>query len=64
MDRTQWRRLAGACTKGEECEGIFLTELGRVAIQGEHLVGATTPRGEAIVEVSPDLLREAARVLG
>lgn len=64
MDKTRWQRLAGACWDDDECEGIFLTEQGRVAVQGGHLVGARTSRGEAVVEISPELIREAARVLG
>lgn len=65
MDRARWKRLAGApCKAGADCESIFLTDRGRVAVQGGHLADARTPLGEAVVEVSPDLLREAARALG
>lgn len=64
MDRTRWQRLAGGCEDYDTCEGIFLTDRGRVAVQGDHLVEARTPDGEAVVEISLDLLKEAADAIG
>jgi hypothetical protein len=63
MDRARWKRLAGTCEDFDTCEGIYLTEQGKVAVQGGHLTEVRTPCGEAVVEISPELLREAARGL-
>ena len=64
MDRGMWKRLAGGCDGGLDCEGILLTERGIVAVQGGHLADTRTPPGEAVVEISSQLLQEAANALG
>lgn len=63
MERTAWRRLGGDCGADFDCEGIFLTDRGHVAVQGDHLVDTRTPDGEAVVLISRELLQEAARAL-
>lgn len=48
--------LAGACRDGT-CPAVYLTEGGTLVIQGPPVDGA--PEGEARVELSPDLLKQA-----
>jgi hypothetical protein len=48
--------LAGACRDGT-CPAVYLTERGTLVVQGPPVDGA--PEGEARVELSPDLLKQA-----
>jgi hypothetical protein len=48
--------LAGACRDGT-CPAVYLTEQGTLVVQGNPVDGA--PAGEARVEVSPELLKQA-----
>jgi len=53
-------KLAGECGDGVDCPGVFLTERGTVAVQGDLVDYVNTPLGEAIVEIPLSLLLEAA----
>lgn len=59
-------RLAGDC-QNNDCPTVYATDRGTIAVQG--VVVADPGRvhlapGEAVVEISVDLLREAARAAG
>ncbi|GAA0620154.1 hypothetical protein GCM10010174_43330 [Kutzneria viridogrisea] len=55
-------KLAGDC-RSDDCPAVFRTDTGNIAIQGA-IIERQTPDGEAIVEISPSLLKEAVRALG
>jgi hypothetical protein len=52
--------LASACRDGT-CPAVYRTEQGTIVVQGPTVDGA--PEGEMRVEVSADLLKEAAERL-
>ncbi|TDC74012.1 hypothetical protein E1283_17220 [Streptomyces hainanensis] len=52
----------GECTE-DDCPGIFVTDRGTIAVQGER-VERSTPENEAVVEIPERVLREAFRALG
>lgn len=55
-------QIAGSDCKHGQCPAVFATDRGTVAIQGD-VVDRRTPEGEAVVEISVNLLREAIRAL-
>lgn len=60
MELTQ---IAGGSCSSDDCPTVFMTDRGTLAVQG-YIVDTSTPDGEGIVEIPPDLLREAVRALG
>jgi hypothetical protein len=56
-------KLAGTCDDDKTCPGVFLTERGTIAVQGDLIDQVTTPLGEAIVEIPMTLLLEAANAV-
>lgn len=56
-------RLAGECNGINDCPNISLTDQGQVAVQGTRRDDLSTPAHEAVVEISPELLLEAANAL-
>lgn len=55
--------IAGGDCGRDDCPAISLTDRGTVAVQG-YVIDKPTPHGEAVVEVSRDMLMEAARAIG
>jgi hypothetical protein len=51
------------CTEGD-CPRISRTKDGMIRVQGISRSDIPTPEGEGIVDISPELLREAFRALG
>lgn len=58
----EWTKLAGDCRQGD-CPNIQKTPRGTIAVQGRLMTHVYPPDGEAIVEISAEMLMEAARVL-
>jgi hypothetical protein len=57
-------KIAGVdCKMGDDCPAVFTTDRGTIAVQG-YVVSRKTPDGEAVVEISTELLQEAARAVG
>jgi hypothetical protein len=59
-------RLAGDCLNND-CPAVYATDRGTIAVQGVLVTDPGSARlapGEALVEISVDLLREAARAVG
>lgn len=59
-------RLAGDC-QNDDCPTVYATDRGTIAVQGVIVTDPGRVRlspGEALVEISVDLLREAARAAG
>jgi len=56
-------KIADANCKDGDCPAVYRTDRGTIAVQG-YLVTHKTPAGEAVVEISAELLAEALRALG
>jgi hypothetical protein len=54
------RLLAKGC-RDDTCPAVYLTEQGTLVLQGPPVEGA--PEGEARVELSPDLVKQALEQL-
>jgi len=52
----------GNCGMGD-CPAVFITGRDTLAVQGDF-VNKETPKGEGIVELPMDVLKEAVRALG
>lgn len=58
----EWTKLAGDCKQGD-CPNVYLTAKGTIAVQGSMMGDVDPPLGEAVVEIPPTMLLEAANVL-
>lgn len=58
-----WTKLAGDCHGDDDCPNIRETPRGTIAVQGPLMTHVYPPDGEAVVEISANMLMEAARVL-
>lgn len=52
----------GDCDSGD-CPAVFTTDRGTIAVQG-YDVDQKSPKGESVVEIPEEVLREAVRALG
>jgi len=57
------RLIAGGNCGRDDCPTVFTTDRGTLAIQG-YTINRQTPRGESVVEIPMEVLREAVRALG
>ncbi len=57
-------KIAGEDCDDDDCLAVYRTDRGTVGVQGTVLSEVTCPDGEAIVEITVDLLLRAARALG
>jgi hypothetical protein len=53
----------GECTEGD-CPNVYRTGSGSLIIQGKLSRVFTPPKGEGLVEISEEVLREAVHALG
>jgi hypothetical protein len=56
-------KIADGNCKDGDCPAVYRTDQGTIAVQGYRL-NHMTPEGEAIVELTAELLAEAVRALG
>lgn len=54
-------KIAGEDCDEDDCLAVYRTDRGTVGVQGTVLSEFTCPDGEAIVEITDDLLLRAAR---
>lgn len=54
----------GPVCDDDDCPNIYLLENGSIVVQGDTYNGFTAPRGESLVEIPHEVLREAFRALG
>ncbi|MEU6486278.1 hypothetical protein [Streptomyces sp. NPDC046887] len=67
MAREELTRLTGNGTgqcKKNDCPNVYRTVSGSFVVQGNVSRAFTTPKGEGLVEIPEDTLKEAVRVLG
>jgi hypothetical protein len=60
------RKIGGECGK-DDCPAVYVTDQGNIVVQGMLVTGAgqvTPAPGEALVEIPPSVLLEAARAVG
>ena len=63
----QLTMVAGDCKGPRECQAVYTTDRGTIAVQGYQIAdvnGEFVPKGEGVVEISKELLLEAARATG
>jgi hypothetical protein len=56
------RRRRPACQR-DDCPTVYATDRDTIAVQGD-IIEKKTPRGEAVIEIPREVLREAVRALG
>lgn len=59
--------VAGDCKGPRECPTVYMTDRGTIAVQGYQIADVnegSVPKGEGVVEISKELLLEAARAIG
>ncbi|MGW1147429.1 hypothetical protein ACWD6I_20770 [Streptomyces sp. NPDC002454] len=67
MARAELIRLTGNGTGtcgGEDCPNVYRTPTGSFLVQGNVSHAFDAPRGEGLVEIPEETLREAVRALG